>query len=149
MKYNPKQYAQALYESLKEVPTEGRGSSMRGIGKKDVDLVFKNFYTILLRNNDLKLINKIIEKIEEIDKEKRGVTEVKIASAKKIDPEINEKLQSLIKKPRTKGDFVRGKAEIKQEIDPSLIGGLKIQIGDLLIDGSIKAKLNKLRQSLI
>lgn len=124
MRYSPKQYAQALYESLKEV--------------KDADLVFRNFYSILLRNNDLKLLSKIIEKIEEIDKEKRGVVEVKIASTKKIEPEIIEKLRKLIKN-----------AEIQEEIDPSLIGGLKIQIGDLLIDGSIKAKLNKLRQSLI
>jgi len=124
MRYSPKQYAQALYESLKEV--------------KDADLVFRNFYSILLRNNDLKLLSKIIEKIEEIDKEKRGVVEVKIASTKKIEPEIIEKLRKLIKN-----------AEIQEEIDPSLIGGLKIQIGDLLIDGSIKAKLNKLRQSLV
>lgn len=124
MRYSPKQYAQALYESLKEV--------------KDTDLVFRNFYGILLRNNDLKLLSKIIEKIEEIDKEKRGVVEVKITSTKKLEQEIIEKLRKLIKN-----------AEIKEEIDSSLIGGLKIQIGDLLIDGSIKAKLNKLRQSLI
>jgi len=124
MRYNPKQYAQALYESLREV--------------KDADLVFRNFYNLLVRNNDLKLLSKIIEKIEEIDKEERGVVEVKLASTKKLEQEIIEKLRKLIKN-----------AEIKEEIDPSLIGGLKIQIGDLLIDGSIKAKLNKLRQGLV
>jgi len=126
MKYSPKQYARALYESLK------------GAKEGETDLLFRNFYSILLRNNDLKLISKIIEKIEEIDKEKRGVVEVKIASTKKLEQETIEKLRKLIKN-----------AEIEEEIDPSLIGGLKIQIGDLLIDGSIKAKLNKLRQSLI
>ena len=126
MKHSPKQYAQALYGSLKEAK-EG-----------ETDLVFKNFYGVLLRNNDLKLLSKIIEKIEEIDKEDRGVVEVKIASVKKLDNSLVERIRNLIKN-----------AEIKEEIDPSLIGGLKIQIGDLLIDGSIKAKLNKLRQSLI
>lgn len=127
MKYSPKQYAKALYESLKEA-------------KEDkVDFIFKNFYTVLLRNNDLKLINKIIEKIEEIDKEERGVVEVEITSAKEIDKDLVSKLRNLIGK----------KAEIREKIDPSLIGGLKIQINDLLIDGSIKAKLSKLRQSLV
>ena len=127
MKYSPKQYAKALYESLKEA-------------KEDkVDFIFKNFYTVLLRNNDLKLINKIIEKIEEIDKEERGVVEVEVTSAKEIDKDLVSKLRNLIGK----------KAEIREKIDPSLIGGLKIQINDLLIDGSIKAKLNKLRQSLV
>lgn len=122
MKYNPRQYAKALYDSLKET--------------KDSDLVFKNFYTILLRNNDLKIINKIIEKIEEIDKEERGVVEVEVTSTKEID---KQKIRNII------GE----KAEIQQKIDPTLIAGLKIQINDLLIDGSLKAKLNKLRQSLI
>ncbi len=126
MKYNPRQYAKALYESLKDVKED------------NVDPVFKNFYTILLRNNDLKLINKIIEKIEEIDKEERGVVEVEVTGAKKIDQDLVSKLRNLI------GE----KAEIKEKIDPNLIGGLKIQINDLLIDGSIKGKLNKLRQSL-
>lgn len=125
MKYNPRQYAQALYESLKEA--------------EDFDSVFKNFYNILLRNNDLKLINKIIEKIEEIDKEERGVVEVEVTSAKEIDKELVSKIRELI------GE----KAEIKAKTDSNLIAGLKLQIDDLLIDGSIKAKLNKLRQSLI
>ncbi len=126
MKYNPRQYAWALYESLKDVK-EG-----------ETDSVFKNFYTILLRNNDLKLINKIIEKIEEIDKEERGIIEVKVTGAKEIDKDLVSKLRNLI------GD----KVEIQEKTDPTLIAGFKIQINDLLIDGSIKAKLNKLRQSL-
>ncbi|GAG50962.1 unnamed protein product [marine sediment metagenome] len=124
MKYSPRQYAQALYESLREI--------------EDVDSVFKNFYTILLRNNDLKLINKVIEKIEEIDKEERGVIEVEVTGAKEIDKDLVLKLREII----------GNKTEIKEKIDPDLIGGLKIQINDLLIDGSIKGKLNKLRQSL-
>lgn len=124
MKYSPRQYAQALYESLREI--------------EDVDSVFKNFYTILLRNNDLKLINKVIEKIEEIDKEERGVKEVEVTGAKKIDKDLVLKLREII----------GNKTEIQEKIDPDLIGGLKIQINDLLIDGSIKGKLNKLRQSL-
>lgn len=125
MKYSAKQYAQALYDSLKEA--------------KDVDLVFRNFYGILLRNNDLKLINKIIEKIEEIDKEERGVIEVELTSAKEIDKASVLEI----------GNLIGEKVEIKQTIDPSLITGLKLQINDLLIDGSIKAKLNKLRQNLL
>ena len=127
MKYSAKQYARALYDSLKEAK------------EAEKELVFKNFYALLIRNNDLKLINKIIEKIEEIDKEERGVVEVEISSAKKLEEETIEKLRKLIGK----------KAEIYEKIDPSLIGGLKIQIGDLLLDGTLKAKLNKLRRSLI
>lgn len=127
MKYTPKQYAQALYESLKEVKEE------------DADLISKNFYNILLRNNDLKLVNKIIENIEEIDKKERNIFEVKISSADKLTPETISKLRTLM------GD----RAQIKEKVNPKLIGGLKIQIEDLLIDGTIKEKLNKLKRSLV
>jgi len=126
MKYTSQQYAKALYDSLKKSDEEGAG------------LIFKNFYNVLLRNNDLGLINKIIEKIEEIDKKERNIVEVKIDSANKLTQETQDKLRNLM------GD----KAQIKERVNPRLIGGLKIQIDDLLIDGSIRGKLDKLKRKL-
>lgn len=39
--------------------------------------------------------------------------------------------------------------EIDNVIDPSLLGGLKVRIGDKLFDGSLSSKLDKLQKSLI
>jgi len=127
MKYNVNQYAQALYQILDKTDDKK--------AKKDI----QNFYYILLKNNNLNLSDKIIEKVEEIDKEKKGITEIKITSATRLNSKQMERLKNLI----------AGKVEIKESIDPSLIGGLKIQIKDLLIDGSIRAKINQLKQNLI
>lgn len=127
MKYNINQYARALYQVLEEAE------------KNDTETYIQNLNHILLKNNDLNLMDKIIEKFDEIDKKKKGILKIKISSAKKLDNHEIERLKRLM----------NSKVEIKENIDRDLIGGLKIEIGDLLIDGSIKTKINQLKQNLI
>lgn len=124
MRYNIGQYAQALYEALDKAEIHEK--------------YMQNFLNILLKNNDLSLVDKIINKVEKIHKEKKGIVKIKISSSKKLDNQQLKNLRSLIS----------SKVEIKQNINPELIGGLKIQIGDLLIDGSIKGQLSLLKKKL-
>ena len=44
---------------------------------------------------------------------------------------------------------VKNKIKLLCKIDPSLIGGLVLQVGSLMIDTSLKNKLNKYRKSLM
>ena len=39
--------------------------------------------------------------------------------------------------------------EIQEEVDPSLIGGAVLRIGDTIIDGSVAGHLRRLRQRLV
>lgn len=52
---------------------------------------------------------------------------------------IKQKLESLTKK----------QVEIDAEVDPSLIGGVRAQIGSVIYDGSIRNQLNKLKDHLL
>ncbi len=42
-----------------------------------------------------------------------------------------------------------GQVELDQEVDPSLLGGLVVRIGDRLIDGSVRGRLERLRNQLV
>jgi len=46
-------------------------------------------------------------------------------------------------------EIVGHKVMIDAKVDPSIIGGFKAKIGDMLIDGSIRSKLEALRKSLV
>ena len=65
------------------------------------------------------------------NKETNTVDITVTASKKEFIPEIKE--------------FAGMKASVKEIVDPSLLGGLIIQTDDLLLDGSIKGKLSKLK----
>ena len=44
---------------------------------------------------------------------------------------------------------ITGSVTILNTIDKNIIGGIKLKVGNTLIDGSIKTKLDKLKQSMI
>ncbi len=128
MKFNHKQYAQALYEALAETTP------------KDQEKVIENFIEILKQKGDLAEYEKIIESYESYDKEQRGITEVTVTTAgeTKLSKSMLDELNALVGK----------NIEIKEKVDSGIIGGVVIRAGDTLIDGSVKNQLNHLRDNL-
>ena len=41
-----------------------------------------------------------------------------------------------------------GKVELETKVDPTLLGGIQVRLGDLLIDGSVRGRLERLRNRL-
>lgn len=127
MSYTPQQYAHALYECMFDAK------------KSQINLYVKNLYTILVKNNDVGLFKQILNNVNEIDKQKKQIVDIVITSASTIGSDILKQTRQM---------FPYKKTSIKQVIDSSLIGGIKIQINDTVIDGSIKKQLNKLKQQM-
>ena len=50
---------------------------------------------------------------------------------------------------RDRSNIVGKKIELTAEVDPTIVGGLVARVGDKIIDGSIKTKLQGLRKSLV
>jgi len=51
--------------------------------------------------------------------------------------------------PSQLGDMVNRKVIVDAVVDSSVIGGFKAKIGDMLIDGSVRNKLDVLRRNLV
>ncbi|MFZ2970090.1 MAG: ATP synthase F1 subunit delta [Minisyncoccia bacterium] len=127
MKITAKQYAISLYESTKNVD--------------EIELHSRigNFINILRKNNNLSLAGKIIENYYQYYREKKKICKIEITSSEKLKPEaINKIVQKFNKQ-----------IEIEEKIDRSLLGGIVIKIDDnILIDGSIRRKLENLKKNL-
>lgn len=127
MKITPKQYALSLYESTQNVD------------KTEISNRIRNFIDILKKNNDLSQINKIIQWYHRHYRQVKNITKIEIRSSEKLSPGIVSKILQKFNK----------QVEIEEKIDPELIGGVVIKINDnTLIDGSIKRKLEDLREKL-
>ena len=75
------------------------------------------------------------------DKENKrlGVT---VTSAVELDPEVAQRIGSEIEQQT--GNAV----ELESRVDPDILGGLVVQVGNMVLDTSIKNRLEKLRKSV-
>ncbi len=97
---------------------------------------------LLVENNRLKVAPFIAEQYEALRAEAESRVDVEITSAAEIPAAQKEKLAGAVGK-RLSRDVV-----VSWKTDESLLAGAVIRAGDLVIDGSVKGELEKLRISL-
>lgn len=102
----------------------------------------RNFLDELVRNRRLALLPEVAAMFEEMRNEVENVAEVKVTSAVALSDAQRQRLSEALKK--------RLKKEVRLhcDIDASLIGGAVIRSGDLVIDGSLRARLQGLASSM-
>jgi F-type H+-transporting ATPase subunit delta len=102
----------------------------------------ENFVRVLAENGRLEVLGEIRTQYEVLKNEREGVVEAEISTAFEMDPGQLADLVARLEK-RT-GRKVRARVSV----DKSLIGGVKIAIGDKVIDGSARAQLGALENAL-
>lgn len=102
----------------------------------------ENFVRVLAENRRLDVLAEIRAQYEALKNEREGVVEAEIYSAFELDQEQFADLVARLE--RKTGRQVKATVSI----DPSLIGGVKIVLGDKVIDGSARAQLGALESAL-
>ena len=111
--------------------------------KYKLNNLLTKFLSFLAVKRRLFFVEKILKNFIEICSKKRGEIVAKLTAAKELnDNEINN-----IKEELTKN--FSSKINLQYKFDPSLIGGLIIQVGSVMIDTSIKNKLQQLENKMI
>jgi F-type H+-transporting ATPase subunit delta len=83
----------------------------------------------------------IADRVAQLGAEQRGHTLAEVRSAVALDPGQQQRLEAALRSATGKD------IELKVVIDPSVLGGLVTQIGDQIIDGSVRARLSQLREA--
>ncbi len=97
-----------------------------------------NFLRLLVRKGRLGVLPEIAGLYEKLKNERQCVLEVVVTSAFALQPAQNTQLAEALQARFGK------QVQITVEKDPSLIGGVRIRAGDLVIDGSVRGKLRQL-----
>ena len=104
---------------------------------------FKNFLSILVIKRRFFYLEDIFKRFLSLNSKRRGELKATLTSSKKLSPaeitSLNNQLSSA----------VGSKIVFDNKVDESLIGGLKVQIGSLMIDSSIKNKLKKYEKLML
>jgi F-type H+-transporting ATPase subunit delta len=97
---------------------------------------------LLVRKRRETLLPELVTEYGKIEQASRGVEPLTITSARAI---AGDELKPLVERlERTYGK----KFEANVKLDPSLIGGVRIAMGDRVIDGSVSGRLEELTRTL-
>jgi F-type H+-transporting ATPase subunit delta len=102
----------------------------------------ENFVRVLAQNGRLELLPEIRAQFESLKNEREGVVEAEVHSAFELtDAQVGDLVQRLEKKTGRK-------VKVRLQLDKKLIGGIKVVLGDKVIDGSARAQLGALEAAL-
>lgn len=104
-----------------------------------LDALSNAFIQIIIRKGRENHLDGIAKEYVQLYKELKGVVTAHVTSAVQMDDSIRLTVLSLVK--AAKGDQV----ELLEEVDPSLIGGFILRVGDQQFDTSISRKLKQLK----
>lgn len=102
----------------------------------------ENFVRLLAENGRLDVLAEIRSQYEALKNEREGVVEAEITTAFEMDQAQLADLVSRLEKKTGR------KVRARVSVDKALIGGVKIAIGDQVIDGSARAQLGALENAL-
>ena len=117
------------------------GLILGGLGER-LDGPARNLVQLLIENARLTLVSQIREQYEALRREHEGVLEASIISAMPINDAQVDGLRSALEKKYGR------KVNTQVEVDPSLIGGVRIKVGDKVIDATVRGKLDAMAAAL-
>ncbi|HEY8117922.1 MAG TPA: F0F1 ATP synthase subunit delta [Methylophilaceae bacterium] len=107
-----------------------------------LDASGKNMVKLLVEYGRLALMPEVATAFEELKAEDEGVLEAEITAAAKLS---DAEVKALVKRLEIK--FGK-KIEASVKLDPQIIGGIKIVVGDTVIDASVRGQLQELAYTL-
>jgi F-type H+-transporting ATPase subunit delta len=116
---------------------EGVEKSVSGASEE-----FRNFLDLLIDKHRVPLIFRIRRQLDEMWKEENRKLDVTVTSAVELDPKVVRELGKTIE------DRTGRSVELSSEVDDAILGGLVLQVGNMVLDASIRNRLDKLRKSI-
>ena len=102
----------------------------------------KNFVSILASNKRLSLLPEISAQFELLKSNLEKSVDVEVVSAFDLDENTAGKLADVL------GKKLEREVKVSTSTDQDLLGGVLIRAGDLVIDGSVRGRLNKLAEAM-
>ena len=125
-------------------PSFSSAEKIEGLKKavSDAEPELLNFLELLLEKGRMPVIFRIRRQFDALwakENKRLGVT---VTSAIELDPQVTKQIGAEIEEQT--GNTV----ELTSRVDPDILGGLVVQVGNLVLDTSIRNRLEKLRKSV-
>ena len=110
----------------------------RLVGRQTLNLI-----GLMLRRGRIQELPRLAAEFRRLDDQRQGITHATATSASALTA---DEVRALTKRLEQE---TGGRVQLDVEVDPSLLGGLVVRVGDRLIDGSVRSRLERLRNQLV
>lgn len=107
-----------------------------------VSPVVVNTLKLLAQRRRLAILPAMARTLRRLSDDRAGLVRAEVASARALPEDYVRRMQGELEKMTGK------KVVLERKVDPSLIGGVVTRVGDIVIDGSIKSRLDDLKSHL-
>jgi F-type H+-transporting ATPase subunit delta len=104
--------------------------------------ILRNFLFVITDSHRTQLIPEIIASFQQVLRQRQGIAEAEISSAVELSAAQKTEFS------KTLARLTGKKIETKYSLDPGLLGGAVVRIGDTIYDGSLRNRLNEMRARL-
>ncbi len=125
------------------VPIDQRSMAVAALLQGIASDPVQNLIQLLLRRGRIEGLPRVAAEFRRLDDRRQGITHATATSAAPLTPDEVQALTQRLE--RSTG----GRIALDVQVDPSLLGGLVVRVGDRMIDGSVRGRLERLRNQLI
>jgi ATP synthase F1 delta subunit len=144
------QFAEALeasrdFQVFLFSPYFSTAEKKEGLGRavSDADPIFMNFLEVLVERHRMPALFRIRARFEELWEEENRLLPVQVTSAVELDEGTVATIGERI------GEQTGRKVELSSTVDPDILGGIVLRVGNSVLDASIRNRLNQLRKSVV
>ncbi len=125
------------------IPLEAKVGLIERLLPGEADRHVRNLLVLLLERGRWHQLRDVIEAFRQLLREERGVVEIGLVTAVPLEPgeldRLRRELETRLQRP----------VQLRAAVDPELLGGVVVRIGDEVFDASVRTQLTALRRQLI
>jgi len=125
------------------VPREAKHGVIEKIAARiGAGKIICNFLFVIADHQRTQILPEILTTFEDVIRQRQGTAEAEISSAIELSAAQKKKFSQTLERLTGK------KIQAKYSLDPSLLGGAVVRVGDTIYDGSVRNSLNEMRARL-
>jgi F-type H+-transporting ATPase subunit delta len=108
----------------------------------DADPIFLNFLKLLIEKHRMPAVFRVRHIVDQLWRQENQLLPVEITSAIELDKQTVEQIGDRI------GEQTDQKIELSARVEPDILGGIVVRVGNSIIDASIRTRLEQLRKQV-
>ena len=121
--------------------TEEKKKGLEG-ALQGADEIVENFLALLIENHRMPALFRIRRELDRMWREVNKLLPVQVTSAVELDESVTSRIGEEI------GRQTGRKVELTTNVDPDVLGGIVVRVGNSILDASIRTRLERLRKQV-